>query len=301
MSQRADPRTNAIMNGGRAYQPPTAEEERQRIARIQQGMGQDPMQQMQGMFSRPPTGGGVRELTPRQQRRQQYLERRGRQFTPNQRVVGQPAGGMPEQELTPRQQRRQQFLQRRDARRERAVQDYRAQQQAQQPTEIRFGEGIGAGIGGFPGTLPETAMPGSLGSALGGYPMQIDPGYAMTEDQIAKIGSYRPGGNPMDYANAISGGFVAGANPGGFQPMIDRNATQIPEGLGQAMTQPERQMNYAQVNALPGQIRTGTFTPQGMYRPLPFYATPEQVRERQALIETGGYFDQPTPAQRRMR
>jgi hypothetical protein len=32
-----------------------------------------------------------------------------------------------------------------------------------------------------------------------------------------------------DYANAISGGFVAGANPGGFQPMIDRNATQIPE------------------------------------------------------------------------
>lgn len=300
MSIIADPRTNSIMSGGVPYTPPTAEEERQRLAKIQQGMSQDPMQQMQGMFSRPPTGGGVRELTPRQQRRQQYLERRGRQFTPNQRVVGQPAGGMPEQELTPRQQRRQQFLQRRDARRERAVADYRAQQQ-QQPMDIQFGQGVGAGIGGFPGTLPETAMPGSLGSALGGYPMQIDPGYAMTEDQIAKIGSYRPGGNPMDYANAISGGFVAGANPGGFQPMIDRNATQIPEGLGQTMTQPERQLNYAQANALPGQIRTGTFTPQGMYRPLPFYATPEQVRERQALIETGGYFDQPTPAQRRMR
>lgn len=294
MSQRADPRINAIMNGGRAYQPPTAEEERQRIARIQQGMSQDPMQRMEGMFSRPPTGGGVRELTPRQQRRQQYLERRGRQFTPNQRVVGQPAGGMPQQELTPRQQRRQQFLQRRDARRERAVQDYRAQQQAQQPTEIGFGQGIGAGIGGFPGTLPETFMPANVGRAVGGYPMDVDPGFTMTGEQIANIGSYNPGGNPMDYENAVTGGAQIGRQIGGFQPMMA-------QGLGQAMGQTERQMNYAQVNALPGQLRTGTFTPQGMYRPLPFYATPEQVRERQALIETGGYFDQPTPAQRRMR
>jgi hypothetical protein len=295
MSQRADPRINAIMNGGRAYQPPTAEEERQRIARIQQGMSQDPMQRMEGMFSRPPTGGGVRELTPRQQRRQQYLERRGRQFTPNQRVVGQPAGGMPEQELTPRQQRRQQYLQRRDARRDRAVQDYRAQQAAmQQQPQLPQGFDPRANV-----------VTGEIGQDTPGlrFDMPIIPYDNMSFDNTfkGKLGELPPGANFGDYANAISGGFVAGANPGGFQPMIDRNATQIPEGSGQTMTQPERQMNYAQVNALPGQIRTGTFTPQGMYRPLPFYATPEQVRERQALIETGGYFDQPTPAQRRMR
>jgi len=296
MSQRADPRTNAIMSGGRAYQPPTAEEERQRIARIQQGMSQDPMQQMQGMFSRPPTGGGVRELTPRQQRRQEFLARRGRQ--PQQRggrVRGQPVGGMPEQELTPRQQRRQRFLQRRDARRERAVQDYRAQQAAmqQQPQLL---QGLDPRADVVTGEIRQDT-PGLRSD------MPIIPYDNMPLDNtfIGKLGNIPPGSNFGDYANAISGGFVAGANPSGFQPMIDRNATQIPEGLGQAMGQPERQMNYAQVNALPGQLRTGTFTPQGMYRPLPFYATPEQVRERQALIETGGYFDQPTPAQRRMR
>ena len=294
MSQRADPRINAIMNGGRAYQPPTAEEERQRIARIQQGMSQDPMQRMEGMFSRPPTGGGVRELTPRQQRRQQYLERRGRQFTPNQRVVGQPAGGMPEQELTPRQQRRQQYLERRDARQQRRVDDYRAQQAEMQLRQ-----------GGFERMTPEQRtdiqnrfnLPQVNQDELNRLVEQAPP----PGNYDTYLGQVPPSANFGDYANAISGGFVAGANPGGFQPMIDRNATQIPEGLGQTMTQPERQMNYAQVNALPGQIRTGTFTPQGMYRPLPFYATPEQVRERQALIETGGYFDQPTPAQRRMR
>lgn len=246
------------------------------------------------MFSRPPTGGGVRELTPRQQRRKQYLERRGRQFTPNQRVAGQPAGGMPEQELTPRQQRRQQYLERRDARRERAVQDYRAQQQAQQPTEIGFGQGIGAGIGGFPGTLPETFMQGNRAQTVGGYPMDVDPGFTMTGEQIANIGSYNPGGNPMDYENAVTGGAEVGRELGGYQPMIA-------QGLGQAMRQPTRTPTPEYVNAMPGQLKTGTFTPQGMYRPLPWYASPQMIRERQALIETGGYFDQPTPAQRRMR
>jgi len=247
-----------------------------------------------GMFSRPPTGGGVRELTPRQQRRQQYLERRGRQFTPNQRVVGQPAGGMPEQELTPRQQRRQQYLERRDARQQRRVDDYRAQQAEMQLRQ-----------GGFERMTPEQRtdiqnrfnLPQVNQDELNRLVEQAPP----PGNYDTYLGQVPPGANFGDYANAISGGFVAGANPGGFQPMIDRNATQIPEGLGQTITQPERQMNYAQVNAMPNQIRTGMFTPQGMYRPLPFYATPEQVRERQALIETGGYFDQPTPAQRRMR
>jgi len=67
------------------------------------------------------------EMTARQQRRMQYMEKRGR----GGRVAGQPTE-MPQQELTARQQRRQQYLQRRDARRERAVADYRAQQQAPQ-------------------------------------------------------------------------------------------------------------------------------------------------------------------------
>jgi hypothetical protein len=242
------------------------------------------------MMSRPPTGGGVRELTPRQQRRQQYVEARGREFRPGGRVQAQPTE-MPQQELTPRQQRRQQYLQRRDARRERAVADYRAQQQAPQGFDPFANVITGQRQQDTPGLPVDMSAFGNI---------ELQPARA-PGDYGTYLGQVSPGANFGDYANAISGGFVAGANPGGFQPMIDRNATQIPEGLGQTMTQPERQLNYAQANALPGQIRTGTFTPQGMYRPLPFYATPEQVRERQALIETGGYFDQPTPAQRRMR
>lgn len=248
MSQRADPRTNAIMSGGQAYQPPTAEEERQRIARIQQGMSQDPMQQLQGMFSRPPTGGGVRELTPRQQRRQQYLERRGRQFTPNQRVVGQPAGGMPQQELTARQQRRQQYLQRQDARQQRRVDDYRAQQAAMQQPNIGrgigmgpsiggipagmgagIGAGIAAGMGGFPGVMPQPAFPGDVATAVGGYPMDIDPsrpipGYPGNQmgSQIGNIPTqafeqYDPNiGNTL---GQLPNGVNAGQTFGNFAPM----------------------------------------------------------------------------------
>lgn len=288
MSQRADPRTNRIMSGGQAYQPPTAEEERQRIARIQQGMSQDPMQRIQGMFSRPPTGGGVRELTPRQQRRQEFLARRGRQTQQRGgRVRGQPVGGMPEQELTPRQQRRQQFLQRRDARQQRRVDDYRAQQQAQQ---------VGGQLGQFAGSQPGNFMGGqAAGTQLSQLPEGVDP---RTNVITGELGQETPGlRSDMEIVPYENMALIQQLPPGTtFQDYANGFS-----GLGQGMGQPERQMNYAQVNAMPGQLRTGTFTPQGMYRPLPFYATPEQVRERQALIETGGYFDQPTPAQRRMR
>jgi hypothetical protein len=88
---------------------------------------------------------------------------------------------------------------------------------------------------------------------------------------IGKMGELPPGTSLADYANAISGGF---------------------------QQQPARTPTPEYVNAMPGQPRTGTFTPQGRYRPLPWYATPQQIRERQALIETGGYFQQPLPSQR---
>ena len=104
----------------------------------------------EGMMSRPPTGGGLKELSARQQRRKQYLERRGREFKPGGQVSGQPTE-MPE--MTARQQRRQQYLARRDARRQRAVEDYRAQQ-AQQ-----MGQQLGTLAGQNP-TLP----PGSFRS-----------------------------------------------------------------------------------------------------------------------------------------
>jgi hypothetical protein len=130
-----------------------------------------------------------------------------------------------------------------------------AQQQAQQPTEIGFGQGIGAGIGGFPGTLPETFMPGNVGRAVGGYPMDVDPGFTMTGEQIAKIGSYKPGGNPMDYANAVSGGFEAERQPIQYQPAMDAMTNRIDPNMRQSMMQPERQMNYAQVNAYAGSVK----------------------------------------------
>ena len=65
------------------------------------------------------------EMTARQQRRMQFLEKRGR----GGQVSGQPTE-MPE--MTARQRRRQQYLANRDARRQRAVEDWRSQQQAQQ-------------------------------------------------------------------------------------------------------------------------------------------------------------------------
>jgi len=71
------------------------------------------------------------EMTARQQRRMQFLEKRGR----GGQVSGQPTE-MPE--MTARQKRRQQYVQRRDARRQRAVEDYRAQQAGQQMASNLF-------------------------------------------------------------------------------------------------------------------------------------------------------------------
>jgi hypothetical protein len=89
------------------------------------------------------------EMTARQQRRMQFLEKRGR----GGKVSGQPTE-MPE--MTARQQRRQQYLQRRDARRQRALEDWRSQQQAQQQMPS-FQPGMG--LGEFLGQLPEGLDP----------------------------------------------------------------------------------------------------------------------------------------------
>lgn len=103
------------------------------------------------------------EMTARQQRRMQFMEKRGRSG----RVQGQPTE-MPE--MTARQQRRQQFLERKQARQDRRVEDWRAQQQganvgnavAQLPTDLG---------GGFAGRLADFAnKPGSQGeNPFGGY------------------------------------------------------------------------------------------------------------------------------------
>ena len=89
------------------------------------------------------------EMTARQQRRMQFLEKRGR----GGQVQAQPTE-MPE--MTARQQRRQHYVANRDARRQRAVEDWRAQQAGQQ-------------LGRFPGLpegLPENYQP---------YPLQLTP------------------------------------------------------------------------------------------------------------------------------
>ena len=101
------------------------------------------------------------EMTARQQRRMQYMEKRG-----GGRVQGQPTE-MPE--MTARQQRRQQFLERKQARQDRRVEDWRAQQQ---------GANMGNAIGQFPtnlagqlgGQMADFAnKPGSQGTSFGDY------------------------------------------------------------------------------------------------------------------------------------
>ena len=211
----------------------------------------------EGMFKKPPTGGGLKELSARQQRRKEYLERRGREFRPSGRVSAMPVdeeGG----ELTARQQRRRQYLERRDARRERAVADYRAQQQAQQ-AEMQ-------------------AMP---------YPMQMPP----MQTQPA-YGPMPAGMTPEQLRSAIVG-------PQSYGNMMGQLPAGVSQGqaVGAAMQEPERLPNPETLNKIPGQP-FGQYTPAGQFRPLPYYATPEQIRERMALIETGGYFQQPLPSQR---
>jgi len=151
-----------------------------------------------GMMRRPPTGGGLTELTPRQQRRQQYLERRGRQFRPGGQVQAQPTE-MPE--LTARQQRRQQYLARRDARQQRGVEDYRAQQAAQQ---------AGQQLGGFPG-LPST--PGGFQP----YPLQLSP------EQIAM------------FRDRLGQGIPFNPNTVDMTPNLGQLPTDLAGGMGQGL------------------------------------------------------------------
>ena len=244
----------------------------------------------EGMFKKPPTGGGLKELSARQQRRKAYLERRGRKFRPGGRVSGQPVdeeGG----ELTARQQRRRQYLERRDARRERALADWRAQQQAQQQMPS-FQPGMA--LGEFVGQIPEGLDPRTL---VTGEIRQDTPGL----DVGRPIVPYSP-----EMTGGFTGQYPEQFGPVNIQPAYDKMLRQLPPGVSQsqvvgaAMQEPMRTPTPEFVNAMPGQLKTGTWTPDGMYRPLPFYATPEQIRQRMALIETGGYFDQPVPA-RRMR
>jgi hypothetical protein len=279
-----------------------------------------------GMMSRPPTGGGLKERSARQELRKQYLERRGREYKGGGRVSAMPVSEESD-EMTARQQRRQQFLERKQARQDRRVEDWRAQQQA-------------ANVGNAVGQLP-TDLAGQLGGQMADFANK--PGsqgenpfgdYRQLTDQEL----YERGYNPRDY-NSVSIGpdgqiistmagydnspispeekerlwqerlrnprpqFNSGfeynraleQNPGSF----GLSAGSLAGAFGAPMPQePMRTPTPAYVNAMPGQLKTGTFTPQGMYRPLPWYATPQQIRERQALIQGGHYFNQLLPKQR---
>ena len=124
------------------------------------------------------------EMTARQQRRMQFLEKRGR-------VQGQPTE-MPE--MTARQQRRQQFLERKKARQDRRVEDWRAQQQA-----ANVGNAVGqlpADLGGgFGGRMADFAnKPGSQGENPFGDYRQL------TDQEL-----YERGYDPRDF-NSVSTG-----------------------------------------------------------------------------------------------
>jgi hypothetical protein len=243
------------------------------------------------------------EMTARQQRRMQFLEKRGR----GGQVSGQPTE-MPE--MTARQKRRQQYVQRRDARRQRAVEDYRAQQQAQQ---------MGQQLGALPGqnsTLPPGSFrsdnpqdpniysrlsDGSIVGTLMGYPGMSAGGPTFNEMKMLDTGNtfnaaYQMTPEQAEQARTMFAGGLGGQS---YDKMLRLPPGQTQEQtVGAAMQEPMRTPTPELVNAMPGQLRTGTFTPQGMYRPLPYNATPQQIRERQALIQGGHYFNQLTPAQR---
>ena len=111
------------------------------------------------------------EMTARQQRRMQFLEKRGR----GGQVQAQPTE-MPE--MTARQQRRQHYVANRDARRQRAVEDWRAQQAGQQLGRFP----------GFPEGLPEGIQP---------YPLQLTPEQQREFKNNLLGGSFRSD-NPQD-------------------------------------------------------------------------------------------------------
>lgn len=113
------------------------------------------------------------EMTARQQRRMQFLEKRGR----GGKVSGQPTE-MPE--MTARQQRRQQYLQRRDARRQRALEDWRSQQQAQR-------------VGNSLGELADFNKPNTMENPFGNYTQ-------LTDREL-----YEMGHDPRDF-NRVSRG-----------------------------------------------------------------------------------------------
>ena len=132
------------------------------------------------------------EMTARQQRRMQYVEKRG-----GGRVQGQPTE-MPE--MTARQQRRQQFLERKQARQDRRVEDWRAQQQganmgnnfaewAKQP----FNENM---LGRL--DVPASQVQDGLGRFGPGVPYPLDLG-GMGD----KFGQFRPGTNPEMFQQPI--------------------------------------------------------------------------------------------------
>ena len=132
------------------------------------------------------------EMTARQQRRMQFLEKRGR----GGRVQGQPTE-MPE--MTARQQRRQQFLQRKQARQDRRVEDWRAQQQ---------GANMGENLGDFARQPFDTSLVGTprdlsqvqdgLGRFGPGVPYPLDLG-----GMGNKFGQYRPGTTPEMFQQPI--------------------------------------------------------------------------------------------------
>jgi len=250
------------------------------------------------------------EMTARQQRRMQFLEKRGR----GGQVQAQPTE-MPE--MTARQQRRQRYIANRDARRQKAVEDYRAQQQAQR-METPFGGYTRLSdrelyeMGYDPRDFNQVSRgpDGQIISTLMGHDMSpLDPQERerLWQERLNNPRpTYSPNASPsiplqtltpeqLVQARTMFGGFGGQ----GYDKMLRLPPGQTQEQAAEAaMQEPMRTPTPEFVNAMPGQLRTGTFTPQGMYRPLPYNATPQQIRERQALIQGGHYFNQLTPAQR---
>jgi hypothetical protein len=189
------------------------------------------------------------EMTARQQRRMQFLEKRGR----GGQVSGQPTE-MPE--MTARQQRRQRYIANRDARRQRAVEDYRAQQQAQQ---------MGQQLGAFPGqnpTLPPNSFrsdnpqdpniysrlsDGSIAGTLMGYPGMSAGGPTFNEMKMLDTGNtasiaWQMTPEQAERARTMFSGGFGGQGYGNMMGQLPAGQTQG-QAVGAAMGQ--RGMNAA--------------------------------------------------------
>jgi hypothetical protein len=198
------------------------------------------------------------EMTARQQRRMQYMEKRGR----GGRVQGQPTE-MPE--MTARQQRRQQFLERKQARQDRQVADYRAQQAANQGQSNGF-------------NLPQVNqdqlnqifpnrfnLPQVNQDELNRMIIQGPP----PSDYGTYLGQVSPGANFGDYANAISGGFGAERQPMQYQPAMDAMTNRIDPSMRQSMMQQQMTQNPMDANPF-AQSRNQRATPYGPVGSAPF-------------------------------